>query len=260
MPHTKPTAEELEAQTRQALAELDKPETPEAPKADPKPEEQQETPEAPKADPEPEEQQETQSDIDYRKKFAESTREAQVLHAKNKKLNEAIELASTVPDITEKELVAEYSDWENMTELEKKMAKSSLMNERRFQALQTATKEFKDIDAWSAKVDQYISDANTLVVNPELEGKTEEFKTFAIKASRRGVDFPDLVSAFLFQTEKGKPIKKGKMFETGTSGPNATPKPPSDKITLADAQVLMKQDYNKYKSLLKAGKIDLTSI
>lgn len=259
MPHTKPTKEELEAQARQALEEAQKPETPEPPKEEEKVPEPETTPEKQEEQPEPEEK-ETQSDIDYRKKFAESTREAQVLHAKNKKLNEAIELASTVPEVTEQELQAEYSDWENMTELEKRMAKSSLMNERRFQALQTATKEFKDIDAWTAKVDQFISDANTLVVNPELEGKVEEFKVFATKASRRGVDFPDLVSAFLFQTEKGKPVKKGKMFESGTSGPNATPKPPSDKISLADAQVLMKQDYNKYKSLLKAGKIDLNSI
>ena len=194
--------------------------------------------------------------IDYKKKFTESTREAQVLASKNKKVAEAIEKASELPEPTDDELAKEHSaDWETMSDLEKRLAKESLMNRRRFEAINEATRAFKDIDAWTGKVDEYLTDPKTLVTHSELEGREEEFKVFVTKPSRRGVDFDDLVSAFLYEFKKNAPApKKGKMFEPGSGGPNDKGKK-SDMLSLEEGRALRKSDYNEWKRQNAAGKI-----
>lgn len=250
--HIKPTTEELEEQNKKVLEEIDKPEE------KPVIVEKKEEPVEEKVEvEEKEEVVEEKPKVDYKKKFTESTREAQILHSKNKKINDTIEKANALPEPTEEELTTEYKDWDVMSDTEKRFAKTNLINERRFKMLDEVTKESKDIEAWNIKVDEYTDDPKTLVDTPELEGKIDDFKLFASKPSRRGVDFEDLVSAFLFDAEKqSKPKQKGSMFETGTGGPNDKAK--TDKLTVAESQQLMKTDYNKYKELLKAGKIDTT--
>lgn len=253
--HVKPTKAELEEGIKQSLAELDTPET----------QETAETPEPPKETPEPKETEikETQEEepkveeeeVDYRKKFTESSREAQVLYSKNKKMAEAIERAGEVAEPTDDELKAEYAEWEDMSDFERRIAKENLINKRRFDAISEATKDFKDMDAWNGKVDDFLADPETLVKYPELDGLVEEFKIFTAKPTRRGVDFDDLISAFLFEREK-IPGKKGRMFETGSSGGTDKPQPKSDKISTAESMRLRQTDYKKYLEFLRAGKIE----
>lgn len=268
--HTKPTKEELEANAKKALEEAEalknNPQLSPSPSlAIPSPSEA--IPSPSQAVPSPSPSEPIPSPIpsepipspspDYKEKFVASSREAQVLHAKNKKVNEAIDKAAELPEPTEEELRAEYSDWEVMSDFEKKLAKDSLISTRRFALLHEATKEFKDIDAWNDKVDKFIVDPKVLVDYSELEGRIEEFKIFATKPTRRGVDFEDLISAFLYDiTKKMKPKQKGQMFPTGSGGPNEKPKPGGGKITIEEARTLRKTDYNKFKELLKAGKIE----
>lgn len=264
--HVKPTKEELEANLNKITEELDKPEepvveTPEpsTPDAEPEPS----TP-APEPEPEPSKEEEPQpepskEDVDYKKKFAESTRESQILSYKNKKIAEAIDTASEMPSPTEEELIGEYPEWDTMTDLEKKLATDNLYNKRRFKLLEGVRKEEKDIEAWNGKVDSFTEDPKTLIDNPELEGKVEEFKNFAMKPSRRGVDFDVLVSSFLYTLDKQarkKPLNKGAMLETGTGGPNERPKPKTDKITTEQAATLMRTNYTLYKKYLVEGKIE----
>jgi len=255
--HTKPTQEELEANAQKALEEAEKMKEVEKPEEEPEEvieETKSDTENPPPAVP-------SQEDIDYKKKFTESSREAQILHAKNKQINEAIEKAKSIPEPTEEELMKEYEDWDVLSDTERKLAKSSLMASRRFDYLDDVTKESKDIEAWNGKVDSFISDPKTLIDNPDLEGKEEDFKYFAGKPSRRGVDFPDLVSAFLYSNNKAKaPPQKGKMFETGSGGTNEKPKNDTGKITIDQARSLRNTNYAKYKEYLKAGKIENENI
>ena len=247
--HVKPTPEELEANTQKALEEAEKLKDKKEPPKEVKPPKKTEKPEEPKTvkTPEP----------DYKKKFIASTKEGQILHAKNKKTNEAIAQAMETPEPTEEELKKEYSDWDEMSQFEKKMAKDGLANTRRFQALEGIVKETKNLESWQKKVDEFADDPKTLVDNPELDGRQDEFRLFATKPTRRGVDFKDLVSAFLYDaTQKAPPKKKGKMFETGSGGPNAKPKSGKGKITLEEARQLREADYPKFKEYLKAGKIE----
>ena len=192
---------------------------------------------------------------DYKKKFIENQREAIILASKNKKLNEAIDNASKIAEPTKEELVAEYPEWEDMSTTEQRLAKDTLISKRRFSLIQDANKESHDIEAWNIKVDEYLIDPQTLIANPELEGKTEDFRLFAMKQSRRGIPFEDLVKAFLYDESK-IPKKTGKMIEEGAGGDNHKPKPVSDKISLEQARILRVTDYKKYSELLRDGRIE----
>jgi len=261
--HKKPTKEEIERIAEEAEEMKDDP------KATSDEETSEETPdgeveESPTEDTEQEEtkedeevEEETKEPVektDYKKRYSDSSREAQSLHKKNKKINEAIDEAGKLPDPTEEELKAEYSDWDVMSDTERKLIKETAISNRRFAHIHKVTEEFRSMDAWAKKVDEFVTDPANLKDNPALEGKEKEFKTYATdRESRQGADFEDLVAGFLYSVKTEAP-KKGKMFETGTGGPAAKPKP--KKIPIEEAALIRKTDYNKWKRLLKAGKIE----
>jgi len=248
--HVKPTTDELAANVAKAAEEAEALAPKEEEKPVAPPEVKQEG--APKEEEKPEEQQE---ETDYKKKFTESSREAQILYSKNKKMAEAIEKAGAVAEVTDEEAAKDLPDWDIMTDTEKRLAKDNILFKRKFSAISESTQEFKSMEAWNTKVDGFIDDPKTLIDHPELEGKVEEFKVFVTKESRRGADLVDMIGTFLFNNGKTKHI--GKQIESG--GASATkPNPNSDKITLDEARILRTRDYPEYKRLLKLGKIDFT--
>ena len=171
---------------------------------------------------------------------------------------DAISKAGEVQEPTEEELKAEYSDWDEMTDTEKRLAKRSLHDSKKLQAITESAKEFKDIDEWNNKVDKFLADPETLINHPALDGKEEDFKAFVTtKTSRMGADFEDLVASFLYAESQKPPVKnKGKMFENGSGGKDGKIKPKNDKISVADSIIIRKTNYKKYLELLKAGKIE----
>jgi len=277
-PHVKPTQEELEADIKKRTKELEalrdapspspSPEPPKEPvEPSPSPSKPSEPPEpTPSPSPSPEvpspsppaPSKEVIKDMhkQERKKRIASAQEAQVLHARNKKINEGLEKIRGTPEPTEDEMKAEYPDWEVMSDFEKKQAKGLMLANRRFAAIDEMAEGFKDSEKHQKKVDDFLADPKTLINYPELEGKGDEFKFFATKPTRRGVDFEDLVPAFLYGVKKTKQKtkKKGEMFPTGTGGP-AAPDKDAGKISVEEAIELRKTDSKKYKKLLLAGKI-----
>lgn len=287
--HTKPTKEQLDAQiqaAQDALAALDAVVTPPPAKTevpadttddngdaivDDTKKSQDEVPEDKEIkEPTKEDEQEivedkgkTKDEPDsYKKKFADSFKESQKLYQNSAKVNEAIQQGLELAPPTDEEMEQEYSKdtWEMMDDVTRKLAKENALNRKRFGLIQQASLEQKNIQDWNVKVEEYVDNPETLVAHPDLEGKTEDFKVFAADKMRRGVAFETLVPAFLYaETQKPKPNNKGKkMFETPSGGPNDKPKPKSDKVGAQEAAVLMKTNYNKYRDLLKAGKIDLS--
>ncbi len=270
--HVKPTAEELEANAQKAAKEAEelanaKPDDPptDPPVEPPKPpEKKEEIPEEPPAPPKEEKKEEKKEEPpkppDYKEKFIASSKEAQILHAKdekNQKLNKAIDEAAQITEIPPEVIKAEYPEWDDMTATEQRLAKENYINNKRFEKIHQASLEGKDIEEWGKKVDSYTEDPQTLIDHPELEGKVEDFKVFANKQSRRGVDFAILVSAFLHdETKTAKPKSKSGMFEPGSGGPSSKQKPKSDKMSFEDGQILKGNDFKKYSELLKAGKIE----
>ena len=261
--HIKPSADELKENVDKVLDELDSlkdapvEETPEEePEVAPVVEEVKEEVVEEVVEPEP--SKEIIKDVLKREKEKNiaSAQEAQILHAKNKKINEALENALNAPDATEDELQKEYPDWDMMSDFEKKMAKDSMNNYKRLRSLDEIVKENKDLESWSTKVDDFVKDPANLTNHPELDGKEDEFKLFATKPSRRNVDFEDIVPAFLYGI-KPQPKSKGQMFEVGSGGSNENLKPKGDKINLEEARNLRTTDYKKYAELLKSGKIEV---
>jgi len=257
--HIKPTKDEITKDLEKTQEDLEKLEETSPPPEEDEPVEADSTEEKENVEETPlepvEEVPEEEPEEDLKKKLSASAREAQVLYAKNKKVNEAIERASGLPEPTEEDMKKEYPDWDVMGDFEKKLAKDSFISTRRFAVLEEATKEFRDIDAWAESVDKFVEDPKTVTDNPALDGRLEEFKLFATKQTRRGVDFGDLVSAFLYEVGKTvKPPTKGKMFEVGSGGLHEKPK--SDKIPIEEARKLRDTDYNEWKRLLREGKIE----
>lgn len=260
-PHVKPTAQELEANAQAALAEVEALEEAPAPAETPAPVE----PEAPVEPKTPETPVETETPIevetpepDYKKKFSESSREAQKINAKNKVLNQAIAQAGEIDDVSEDELLKYHPDWEIMTDTEKRLAREALISTKRFQIMHEASKVTEKIEKWGEDVDKYLEDPKLLVDHPELEGKLDDLKYFATLQGNHGTDLTTLTKAFLYeQSIKPKPVNKGAMFETGSGGPNDRIKPKSDKLTVSEGATLMKTDYKKWLEYSRAGKIEL---
>lgn len=282
--HVKPTPEELEANALKALEEaeaLEKGNTPppeddEEPTPDP-----DDTPDD--SDDEPIEDPSDDDDVDDSddddvtppvkkqketktaeellaekdKKLKASSREAQILYARNKQVQEAIQKASELPEPTDEEMSQEYEDWDVMSDFEKKMARESEASKRRLKAITDVNQQFKDYEAWSNQVDTFIDNPETLVNNPALEGRVEDFKEFATKPTRRGVDFDILISSFLYQIDSSKtPKKKKGMFPKGSGGEGKKAPKPNNKISTDQARELRKSNYAEYKRLLQEGKID----
>lgn len=265
----KPTKAQMQAEMDNALKDLESlpPEPEEDEPEDEKPEdveeveEDQEEDEPEEEEPEEEDQEEpavTSKKEEYRKRYEDSSREAHILYSKNKKMSEAIEGTLDIPEPTDKELRQEYPEWDDMTDFEQKMAIKDVINTRKLDAISAVARDFKDMDAWNGKVDSFLADPETLVDHPRLDGQEEEFKIFASKETRRGVDMDTLVSAFLYEVEdKRPPQKKGKMLETGSGGQNIKHKPKSNKLSVQDSNRLRQTNYKKYVELLRAGKVTL---
>jgi len=270
--HKKPTKDELEESIKKSAEELEKDldkDDEEAEKIEktaeelespePTPSEPEEEPESEPSEPEPEP---TPSpyEVDYKKKFVESTREAQVLHSKNRKMNEAIDEAAKLTEPTDEELQKAYPDIDIdiMSAGEKQLYSDNLLNKKRFEMIDKVSQDAKKIGDWLEKVDKFVENPETIIKNPALEGRVEDFKLFASKPTRRGVDFEDLTSAFLYDaSSKAKPKKKGQMFESGTSGHDKKPK--KTQLTIEEGRKLRDTNYDKWKEMLKAGKIEAVS-
>lgn len=272
--HVKPTPEELEANALKALEEAEalekkKSEDPD-PEEDPTPDpeedpvdpnegEDDEDPTPPKkpVDP-PKEDEDLKTELAKKdKKLKASSREAQILYARNKQVQEAIQKASEMPEPTDEEMMAEYQDWDVMSDFEKKMARESEASKRRLKAITDVNQQFKDLEAWQKQVDTFMDDPQTLIDNPALEGRVDDFREFATKPTRRGVDFDILISSFLYQIDSDKTSKKKKgMFPKGNGGQQQKPSKSTNKISLDQARELRKNNYSEYKRLLLEGKID----
>ena len=287
--HVKPTQEELEANAMKALEEAEAMEK--KSKKDPEPPEDDDTP-TPDPDDTPDysedddvpddsdddddgdddtppvkkhkepdpvvEDDDLKEELKKRdKKLKASSREAQILYARNKQVQGAIQKASEMADPTDEEMQAEYEDWDVMSDFEKKMAKESEASKRRLKAITDVNQQFKDLEAWTSEVDSFMDNPETLINNPALEGKVEEFKAFATKPTRRGVDMGILISSFLYQAESSVPKKKKKgMFPKGSGGEGKKPAPKTTKISLEQSRELRKNNYPEYKRLMLAGKLD----
>jgi len=193
----------------------------------------------------------TQDDTDWRARYRGSTQEAQVLASQNKNLVTAVDEAAKLAEPTDEDLIKEYGgEWEIMDNVQRKLAKDNFLNKRRFEMVDQAVQKTKKSEEWVGKVREFTDDAKTLEKFPGLKGKEVEFSQFCAIPSRVGVDFGDLVKAFLFDVPPVRPQRKN-LFETKGGGQVTKPKG----LTSEEVAFIRTNDQKKYKQLIKEGKI-----
>src|SRR3990167_465969 len=250
--------EELQAK----IADVDKEETPKTPEPEPEevvvPDVEPETPpepvKEPEAPPEPVKVvKEEEDEVDWKARYAGSTKEAQILAARDKDVMSAIDDAASLSEPTEEELRKEFGDdWELMDNFQKRIAKDNLLNKRRFERIDEVAQKRKKIDTWIDKVNDFVADPKTISAIPKLQGKETEFGQFCLAPSRVGVDFDVLVKAFLYDVKVETPTRPSStLFEIGGGG--EAPKTPE--ITPEQIAYLRKNNQKEYKRLLNSGKI-----
>lgn len=285
MGNNRPTKEELKSRIEQSQKELEEIEN-NPPSPSPTPSEPAPSDEKPTASPSPSKSEDEDEDTpsaspspseeapedeepspseepekkELKKKLSNSSRENQVLYSRTKKYDEAVERAEKIEPPTDEEMQTEYGkeEWDKMSAGQKKLAVNSWIANKRFEIMSEVSKEGKDIQQWNEKVDKFIDDPKTLIKHPLLEGKQEDFKAFAGKPTRRGLDFEDLVLAFKGDLADKPPTKhKGKMFHTGSGGSKEKPKAKNGKLSVEEGRKLRETDSRKWKAMLKAGKISV---
>lgn len=192
----------------------------------------------------------------FKKKASASARENQKIYAKNRVINKALADAEDVPEPTEEELQGEFRDWDIMSEVEKTLAKETVISRNWRKLISEAKDQASKIERWNESVDEFIEDPKILNANPELEGKEDDFRAFATQETNNNVPFNILVGAFLHeQLKNGKP-NKGRMFDRGSGGPNEKVIPKNGKISLEEARRLRESNYDLWKEKNAKGLID----
>jgi len=200
-----------------------------------------------------EEVEEPEEEPELKKKLSASARENQKILQKNRKINEAIDEADELPEPTDEEMKTEFPDWDIMEDYAKELAKEAVVNKKFRLKLAEARRAGQKIEKWNEEVDEFVQDPETLVKNPELDGRLEDFKLYASEEVNAKIPFKVLVPAFLHNSNI-KPKNKGGMFPKGSAGPS-TPDKTDNKLTLMESRKLRETDYAKYKRYLKAGRI-----
>lgn len=223
-------------------------------------EEQEETEE--KETEEEEKPEEKKEEVDYKKKFTESSREAQAIATIKKKQDEELQLAQSIPEPTDEQVRAEVEaqgeDYDSLSVFFKNIAKTNLHNKLKNEAVEAILEKQREtkekIEARKKEVDVYSILPETLKKFPRLEGRQEEFNKYASMPKRLSLDLEDLAKLFLLDLPE--PEKhKGKMFETGNGGKAPEKKKNGGKLSIAEGAALMQKDYALYQQYLMAGKI-----
>jgi len=190
-------------------------------------------------------------------KLSASARENQKIYAKNRVINDALIQADELPEPTDEELskMPEFKDWDIMSDTERLLAKETVISRNWRKVISKAKEQATKIEKWNKSVEEFVDNPQTLIDNPELEGRLDGFKTFASTEENNSVPMKILVSAYLHESSKGKPVNKGSQFETGSGGANEKMVNTGGKLTIEEGRKLRETDYGKWKEMLSAGKI-----
>lgn len=161
--------------------------------------------------------------IDYKEKFTQSAREAQVLAAQLEQERQKNARRELTTEPTDSELLAAFPEWEIMTDTEKRLARETFTTKRIASSLHQEREQEKAERQWNTDLEL------TIAQNPSLQGKEMAFKEFAKKPTHRGAPLATLVSAFLFESSSipsATPTPTPQPgLEPGNGGPRGPEKP-----------------------------------
>ncbi|HSY52447.1 MAG TPA: hypothetical protein VLC46_26840 [Thermoanaerobaculia bacterium] len=222
-----PTETEVQPETVQTPQPASEPTVPSTPPA------------APIADP-----------VDYRTKFAESTRENQVLAARlaeaEKKSRQEL---TTEP--TDSDLRAAFPEWEYMDDVAKRSATLAFKADRRSAAVAAEREAEKAERSWQNDLEIAVA------AHPELGEKAREFKDYASKPSHRGAPIEVLISAFKNDSTT-MTTPQPETPAPGLLGGNGGPREPEKPKTLSgdELKALRESDERAWREYVSTHEID----
>jgi len=189
---------------------------------------------------------------DYREKFANSSRENQVILGKNKNLENRLDNLTNVEDPTENDLKQDFPNWEMMSDGERDLAKANVKTQRLNLRTQNMLMDQQD----KAKAKDELN--SVYKSHPELVKKKDEFEAYMRKPSHKGASPDILAKAFksdfadeLADDKTPEPRRdRSPALETGSGGANA---PATPKISDKDVEAIRKTNPKKYSDLIKKG-------
>ncbi|MHA1400144.1 MAG: hypothetical protein ACTSQE_07330 [Candidatus Heimdallarchaeaceae archaeon] len=204
-----------------------------------------------------EEEEETppKPDVDYKEKFANSTREAQVLAEQKKKLEEQLTELTKPKVINDDYMKDRYPDWEDMTDMEKRFMKKQEVLDQKFADLNKKTNEFNNDRKWRTKTQEFASSPENIDKYPALKSQEAEFIKFSNKPSRKGLDMDTLAKVFSFEAGVEVKPKKKKTLFSRSSGPGK--KPVKKGYSAEEVKKIRTNSPRKYNELVRTGKIKI---
>lgn len=197
--------------------------------------------------------------INYKEKFKNSSRESLNNFFKYKKITDTIDEASNLPEPTEEDLVAytrvQGAEYGELDEFTKNIVKKTYINEQKMDRVAQVAKESKEIDKWVEHVESFLEADETLNQYPSLENKADDFRSYCLKAGRRGMDLNDLVASYLYNLGRSNKKKSQSLFLSQGNGRNREIKPVG--MTGVDLATVRTADPKEYRRLVKAGKARL---
>lgn len=185
--------------------------------------------------------------IDYEKKFAESSRENQLLRdAETARVKAEQELTK---EPTESELRTAFPEWDGLTDFEKKMARGNFTATKLAAASARKADEIASDRSWNTSIEI------ALTSDPALQGKEQAFKQFASQPKYKGTDMDLLISAFLQKNPSApaRPATPKPGLEPGNGGPRTPDKP--QLLSSTDLKTLRETDEKAYLAYIRTHDI-----
>jgi hypothetical protein len=190
-------------------------------------------------------------EVDYKQKFADSTRENQRIVADSQEKDQRIgaletKLVKANETLSDKELKSEYPDFEDMLPEEQQRAKSEFKNKKDIAILKAKDKMREDYFALPQETREKI----------DKKGGFEPFKNFACNPENAGQkNLLNLAKQFLYEEETPTPVEQpAPGLEEGTGGQPSTP-PREEGFTAEELGTMRKNESKKYMELAKEGKL-----
>lgn len=131
------------------------------------------------------------------RKFAASTREAQMLGMRDRIYQENIQKAKDLPLPSDQDMRTEYGDdWDSLDPVNQKIARESLHAKQKLALIESTNDRLTNEQTQINKVRSYTADPEVVKLFPVIEGNEDEFEKFALKPSRIGMDLEDVASLF----------------------------------------------------------------
>jgi hypothetical protein len=183
---------------------------------------------------------------EYKAKFANSTRENQIIRSKESESHR-----ETPNEPTEAELRKAFPSFDYMSDEGKELARFNYRTQRETQTILQAQRQREAEDKWNRTLEQ------TVIATPSLEGKERAFTEFAKKPQYRGASVELLVDAFLHKHGSSETVRRAPQagLETGSGGPKAiaTKKGLDEK----ELSALRQNDPEAYRQALLSKPIDI---